>query len=165
MVSDGQRFIAYGQRFIAVWRLGTTIVVAFWMGNDKVGNPRTSRNETVTLYLSLFLFLTLALLLRTHKPLLISAKPDWKGLASLRKQPSFFAPRPEWRFARRTSAIYRRKFHTDDVSVKFIILHKYRTNGPHALAKKPPTMDETNHRYMPPYLFWWEFQCFAYLRA
>ena len=30
----------------------------------------------------------------------------------------------EWRFARRTSAIYRRKFHTDDVNVNFIILNK-----------------------------------------
>ena len=30
----------------------------------------------------------------------------------------------EWRFARRTSAIHRRKFHTDDVNVNFIILNK-----------------------------------------
>ena len=30
----------------------------------------------------------------------------------------------EWRFARRTSAIHRRKFHTDDVNVNFIILNR-----------------------------------------
>ena len=30
----------------------------------------------------------------------------------------------EWRFARRTSAIHRRKFHTDDANVNFIILNK-----------------------------------------
>ena len=30
----------------------------------------------------------------------------------------------EWRFARRTSAIHRQKFHTDDVNVNFIILNK-----------------------------------------
>ena len=32
--------------------------------------------------------------------------------------------RPVWRFARRTSAIYCRKFHTDDVRVNFVNLHK-----------------------------------------
>ena len=32
--------------------------------------------------------------------------------------------RPEWRFARRTSAIYRQKFDTDDVRVNIVILHK-----------------------------------------
>ena len=45
------------------------------------------------------------------------------SIDSLRKQPSFFTPRPNWHFARRTSAIYCWKFHTDDVIVKFIILH------------------------------------------
>ena len=38
---------------------------------------------------------------------------------SLQKQPSFFASGP-----RRTSAIYRQKFHTEDVRVNFVILHK-----------------------------------------
>ena len=44
----------------------------------------------------------------------------WKSRSyagSLRKQ-------AEWRFARRTSAIHRQKFHTDDVNVNFIILNK-----------------------------------------
>ena len=46
------------------------------------------------------------------------------GIASLRKQPSFFAPWPKWAFARSMSAIYRWKFHTDDVHMNFVILHK-----------------------------------------
>ena len=39
---------------------------------------------------------------------------------ALRKQPSFFAPGPEWRFVWRTSAIHLRKFHTDDVALSRI---------------------------------------------
>ena len=31
---------------------------------------------------------------------------------------------PKWYFARRMSAIYCQKIHTDDVSVKFVSLHK-----------------------------------------
>ena len=43
-------------------------------------------------------------------------------LACESSRPSSF--QAEWRFARGTSAIYCRKFYTDDISANFVILHK-----------------------------------------